>query len=227
MSWYSTLFASVGTSIMWIIILIILSAALTVAGYLVYQWRTYNKTVWVFEDLAGKGYVLTGKDKARLVKFGKTGEEVLYLRKRKVYRTAYGRKMGNNAYWFAVGQDGYWYNFVLGDLDAKREMLDIEPVDRDVRMMYVAMSKNVEDRFNKMSFMEKYGVFLAAGLIILMTIGSVWFMVNKQAEILGGVQSYDLERQKVDLQIVQELKGVAIALETMTASSGIRPAPTS
>jgi ATP-dependent Zn protease len=188
-----------------------------------YRWLLYNKEVWGFENINGKGYVVTFKDKARLVKFGKTGEEVLFLRGKKVYRTAYGRKMGNNTYWFAVGQDGYWYNFVLGDLDAKREMLDIEPIDRDVRMMYVAMSKNVEERFNKPSFLDKYGTYLASGIIILLLLGSMWFLLNKMSTNLSQSQVYDEQRQKVDLQIVQELKGITIAFEQLNAQSGIRP----
>lgn len=225
MSWYSGLLGAVSNSVMWIVILVVLVIILSVAAYFIYQRMMFNKEVVVFENVNGKGYVVTFHDKARLVKFGKTGEEVLFLRKKKVYRTAYGRKMGNNTYWFAVGQDGYWYNFVLGDLDTKLEMLDIEPIDRDVRMMYVAMSKNVEDRFNKPSFMEQYGVYIAGGIILLITLASVWFLVSKMSDTLTSVQTFDLERSKVDLQIVQELKGIAVSLDAITRSSGIRPAP--
>ena len=75
--------------------------------------------------------------------------------------------MGPNIYWFAIGQDGYWYNVVLGDLDAKMGMLDIEPVDRDMRYMHVAIRKNIQDRYKKIGFMEKYGTIVMNSIFLL------------------------------------------------------------
>ncbi len=68
-----------------------------------------------------------------------------------MYLSAYGRKMGKNTYWYAKAQDGYLYNFLLGDLDAKRAMLDIEPIDRDVRMFHVALDRLSNDTYGKES----------------------------------------------------------------------------
>jgi len=112
--------------IMVIVVVLILGA---VGFWLIYSWRVFRYKIWIFEN-TGHGYRLVGKDRARLIKVGDGGEEILWLKRRKVYRAAYGRKMGKNTYWFAIGQDGYWYNVVLGDVDAKLGMLDIEPIDR-------------------------------------------------------------------------------------------------
>ena len=153
--------------------------------WLVYQSRIYNKKIELYENIAGLGYQKTFLDRARVIKIGVGGEELLFLRKKKVYRTAYGKKMGKNTYWFAIGQDGYWYNIVLGDLDAKMGMLDIEPIDRDMRMMHVAIRKNIESRYRKENFMQKYGVFVLSSIFLLIMIIAVWLLMSKAGDLIS------------------------------------------
>ena len=150
--------------------------------YYVYISRLYNKKIIVFENISGQGFQPTFKDTARLVSIGDGGEELLFLRKKKVYRTAYGRKMGKNTYWFSVGQDGYWYNCILGDLDAKMGMLDIEPIDRDMRYMHVAVRKNIQERYRKIKFMEKYGTIVFNGIFLIIMLVGLGFLLNQMTE---------------------------------------------
>jgi len=151
----------------------------------------------VFENISGQGYQLVYKDRARLIKLGDQGEEILYLLKKKVYRTAYGKKMGQNTYWFAVGQDGYWYNVVLGDIDAKMGMLDIEPIDRDMRYMHVAIRKNIQDRYKKVNFMEKYGTYIMSGVFLIIMLIGIWFLLDKIASIASATSGSVDAAQKV------------------------------
>jgi hypothetical protein len=179
--------------------------------YLVYDWRIFNKRIVLFENIGGYGFQPVFKDKARLVKLGSGGEELLFLKKKKVYRSAYGRKMGKNTYWFAVGQDGYWYNVVLGDIDAKMGMLDIEPVDRDMRYMHVAIRKNIEERYRKQKFMEKYGTIVMSGMFLLIMIIGIWFLLDKIAEISkqsAGTIATANEVQKTTSQILSSLDNI-------------------
>ena len=136
-------------------------------------FMTYNKKVVVFENISGMGYQPVLRTKARIVKLGIGGEEVLKTLAGGHYVSAYGRKMGKNTYWYAKGQDGYWYNCTLGDLDTKLSMLDIEPVDRDVRMFHVALDKLSHQTYGKTGFLEKYGMpMLFITAIILMMVGN-------------------------------------------------------
>lgn len=176
-------FGGNGLIIILTLIFVILAGGIII--YMILQQKTFNKKIILFENISGQGYQPTLKDRARLVKIGDGGEEILYLRKKKVYRTAYGKKMGKNTYWFAVGQDGYWYNITLGDLDAKMGMLDIEPIDRDMRYMHVAIRKNITERYRKVGFMEKYGVMLISGIVILIMLGGMWFLIDQIGELLG------------------------------------------
>lgn len=152
------------------------------------QHRLYNKKIIILEN-SGEGFRVVGRDKGRLIKIGDGGEEVLFLKRRKVFRSAYGRKMGKNEYWFSIGQDGYWYNCLLGDLDAKMGMLDIEPIDRDMRYMHVALRKNAQERYNKQNFMDKYGSYIFNGLLIFIFFLGMYFLVDKIGELITSANS--------------------------------------
>lgn len=156
---------------------------IAVVVYLIVDYLSYKYKIIFFENVAGQGYSQTGRDIAKLIKLGNGGERVLYLKKRKTYLSAYGQKMGKNTYWFVIGQDGYAYNSTLGDFDAKRGELDIEPIDRDMRYMHVALRRNIEDRYKKQNFMDKYGTYIMNLIYIFIIFGGTWFILDKIGEI--------------------------------------------
>ena len=204
----------------WYLIMLIMFILVVggVAIYLMNRFRVYNKKIVVFENIANRGYQPIFKDRARLVKLGDGGEELLYLLKKKAYRTAYGKKMGKNTYWFAIGQDGYWYNIVLGDLDAKMGMLDIEPIDRDMRYMHVAIRRNIQDRYRKPNFMEKYGVYMMTGIFFIIMIIGIWFLLDKIADISSTVANSVQTSEKV----TKATESLITALDNIYKTSGIQ-----
>lgn len=177
--------SATGNIITIILTIVVLMFALIIGWYIWKQNKVFNKKIVDFENIAGQGYQPVFKDRARLVRVGDGGEEILYLKKKKQYRTAYGKKMGKNTYWFSKGQDGYFYNTLLGDLDAKMGMLDIEPVDRDMRYMHVAIRKNIQERYRKIGFMEKYGTILINGIFLIIMGAMLWFMVDQIGELMA------------------------------------------
>ena len=206
-------------TIIFAVIIVFIAVAIGVWLYL--QNKTYNKRIVLFENVAGQGYQVTFKDRARLVKIGDGGEEILYLRKKKVYRTAYGKKMGKNTYWFAVGQDGYWYNILLGDLDAKMGMLDIEPIDRDMRYMHVAIRKNITERYKKIGFMEKYGTIMINGIFLIIMIIALWLLIDQIGELVGQATNAVNAAKEVIAPVTEALSRA----DTICAGgSGISPA---
>ena len=213
-----------GSSIwLWVMGIILIGILGGVALVLMQRFKVYNKRIVVFENISGQGYQPVFKDRAKLVKLGDAGEELLYLLKKKVFRSAYGRKMGKNTYWFAVGQDGYWYNCLLGDLDSKLGMLDIEPIDRDLRYMHVAIRKNIQDRYKKQSMMEKYGTMIIGGLLVIIFIIGAWFLLNKISQITDGT----IETVRASAELQKESKNLIAAIENLVntgGGSGLRPA---
>jgi hypothetical protein len=211
----------VGTGNIYLIaIIFIFIFAIAIVIYVVLQWMTYNRKIIVFENISGLGFQPTFRDTARLVKLGDGGEELLYLRKKKVYRTAYGKKMGKNTYWFAVGQDGYWYNCVLGDIDAKMGMLDIEPIDRDMRYMHVAIRKNIDSSYNKQKFMDKYGSYVMSGIFLIIMLGGIWFLLDKMVQVSDSINI----GVKTATTVVDKAAEILSSLDNIcTGGSGIKP----
>jgi len=183
--------------------------------------RTYNRKIIIFENIAGMGYQPTVRTKARIVKIGKGGEELLKTLAGGSYVTAYGRKMGKKTYWFAKGQDGYLYNVVLGDLDTKFNMLDIEPIDRDVRMWHVAIDRMSQQTYGKVGFLEKYAVHMMLFLFLIVLILGMWFIIGK----IGNATEALASTQDTNLQVAELLRDILRGADNIrSGGSGIVPA---
>jgi len=212
---------AIGSTLMIILAIVVFVVLLGVFMYFFYTYRVYNKKIVVFEDIAGGGYKKAFTDRARLIKIGDGGEEVLKLLKKKVFRAAYGRKMGTNEYWFAIGQDGYWYNFLLGDLDAEKGMLDIEPIEKDMRYTYVAIQKSIASDYTKTSFMQKYGTMVMGGIFLIIMIAGIWFLLAEMGDISeasGAAVRAAAEVQTATAEIISSLDNI------VTGGSGVLPA---
>ncbi len=144
-------------------------------------YRTYSRKVIFFENISGMGYQPVQKRRARLMRVGRAGSEVMKLMGGG-YMSAYGRKMGKNTYWFAKGQDGYWYNFLLADLDAKKAILDIDPVDKDVRMLHTALGELNLVNYGQAKFWEKHGNMILGFVFLIIFIIGMWFIIGKLGE---------------------------------------------
>ena len=214
-------FSGFGTGITILIFVLITAVVVGIILYFILSARAYRYKIVIFEDIAGQGYVPVGRDKAKMIKVGDGGEEVLYLRKRKLYRTAYGKKIGRNTYAFAVGSDGYWHNITFGDLDEELAKLGVEPVDRDMRYMHVAIRRNIKERFETVTFLQKYGGLIAYTALIAVTGVMMWLLFDKFLAISGSVQGAVEAAEKV-LDSTSQLLG---ALDNVqSGGSGIRAA---
>ena len=218
----------------WIyIFLIVLIGMVLIGGVAIFLFiTTYKKKIVLFENISGQGYQPIFKSRARVVKLGIGGEEILKTMYGGHFVSAYGRKMGKNTYWYAKGQDGYWYNVVLGDLDTKQAMLDIEPIDRDVRMFHVALDRLSQSTYGKTSFLEKYGVHMMLFLFLIVLILGMWFIVGKIGDAVAPLSTAtdtSLKIQEMNMQITSKLEAVSRALghevsNIETGGSGLVPA---
>lgn len=207
-----------GASMTYMLIGIIILGVLGIFCYIYLDNKKYKYKIEIFENLGGTRYVKTGVDRAKVVKLGDGGEEILFLKKRKMFRNAYGRKMGHNLLWFAIGQDGYWYNITLGDLDAKQGMLDIEPIDRDMRYMHVAIRKNIQERYKKHNFLEKYGMMLMGGVFLIIMLIGLWFLLGQMAEQTNSLTA----ATQTSTKVMDGQRQVLEALDNILSGSGIQ-----
>jgi len=184
---------------------------------------TYKKKVVIFENISGQGYQPVLKTRARVLKLGVGGEEILKTLFGRIFLSAYGRKMGKNTYWYAKGQDGYLYNIILGDLDAKQAILDVEPIDRDVRMFHVALDRLSHQTYGKNTFLEKYGIHLMLFFFLITLILGMWFIVGKIGDAVAPLsQSADLAMkvQESNIIITSKLEGIVNNLARVSTSGG-------
>jgi len=216
----------------WIYVFVIsLFGIILLAGvFIFFFFTTYKRKIVLFENISGKGYQPVFKSRARGVKLGSGGEEILKTLFGGHFISAYGRKMGKNTYWYCKGQDGYWYNCLLGDLDTKQAMLDIEPVDRDVRMFHVALDRLSHQTYGKNSFMEKYGGHVFLFLFLVVLILGIWFIVGKIGDATAPLaQSTELavKIQEANERTLERLDSVVRSLGYLDSGggdSGIVPA---
>jgi len=209
------------TSILYISLFVFLTIFGAAAVALLLFFKTYNKKVVLFDDISGQGYQPVLKTRARTIRVDKTsGEELLKTLAGKIYLSAYGRKMGKNTYWFAKGPDGYFYNVTLGDLDTKMGVLDIEPVDRDVRMFHVALNRLAHQEYGKKNnlptIMVGIGVFLA---LVILLIG-MYMVAGRFIEAANSLASTASTNQEV----LKGLNDVLKALANIKSQSGVVPA---
>lgn len=173
-------------------------------------YKTFDRKIVFFENISGLGYQPVLKKRGRRLKVSNAGEELLSLWGGETL-SAYGRKMGKNIYWFAKGSDGYWYNFLLGDLDTKMAMLDIHPVDKNVRMFHVAKDRMNRDNYLKKSFMEKYGATLLMFLFLIVLILGMWFIIGKVGDATKSLVATAQSNQEV----IKTTQQILVANENM------------
>lgn len=216
----------------WIYVLIIALIGIvfvTAIGLLLF-FSTYRRRIILFENVSGIGYQPILRTRARIVKLGTGGGEVLKTLAGGHFLSAYGRKMGKNTYWYAKGPDGYWYNFLLGDLDTKMAILDVEPVDRDVRMFHTAIDRLSHLTYGKSSFLERYGIHLMLFAFLIIMLVGAWIIVGKINEGLQtNAQSSELASKVLDridklLQRNNNLQNQFDETESGIEGSGLVPA---
>ena len=198
--------SSIGVYILIGLTIIVLLAITAGVIWWYFEKKLYKYSIVVFENIAGQGWTISTKDTAKYLRLSKDGTEVLFLRKKKIPLTAYGVKMGVNQYWFAIGQDGGWYNIKLGDLDAKMGTLDIEPVDRDIKYISVAMRKNAAENYGpKITWFDKYGSWIMGGVTLIIIFAGAYFLIEQIGVIAKELAKTSVEFGKTTEPIMRAL----------------------
>jgi len=205
------------SGVTWLILIGIIAVVVATTTFVVVWNLKFNRKIIIFENLAGQGYVPVGKDRAMRVKIGEDGLEVLYLRKRKVYKSSQGKKIGKNTYWFAVGSDGYWRNFTLADMDNNLKEMDVEFTDKDMRAFHTGIRRGLKERYDKVGFWEKYGGLVAYVALIAITGIMMWLLFDKYIEVSqavsGAVQSAG--------EVLDATKQILGAVDSVGTSGGL------
>lgn len=181
-----------------IILLLFFSISATIT-YIIFSRMKWNMTATILQDTPPYGVIPVRRDKCRLVQFGDGGEEIYFLKRMKKHKVAYGKKIGAKNICWVIGGDGYWYNSSFGSLDKKLLEIGVVPVDRDMRLANSVLRKGIENRYNDKSFIEKWGVPITIGMLvvaILAQAGGTYFNIRESNK----AKATELETAKVNLE---------------------------
>ncbi len=212
--------------------LILFSLIIFSALFVYYYYKNkklYNKRITVFEMIGGYWYP-TIRDTARIVKIGKGGYEVLYLKNLKVYRVAYGGRILKNDYYFFVMPDGYWYNGMLKGginyLDENKGLVPVTTANPLMRGQYVALEKQIETLHgDTKSFLEKYGTFIFSIVFLLIAGVFLWLMFKEfstgMKEITTAVKEMS-QNTKVMAELVDKVNSLLKTAQSIQGG-GLKP----
>ncbi len=215
------------TSINWMTVLgwIIFIALCIGGGWWVYTYyknkKVFNKKITAFEIVSGEWKPCI-RDFAKVIKIGKGGFEILYLKKLKTWKIAYGGRVGMNDYYFFILPDGYWYNGSLmaniNRIDKGGGLIPITTTNPLMRGQYTALEKQIDTLHEeKTSFWEKHGSFVMSIAFILIAGVLLWLMFKEWRMALGQLSTYHVELGN----ILDKLGNLAGNIQGIPSTSGL------
>ncbi len=217
-----------GTGWMTIIGWILFIALCGGGGWFIYNSyknkKIFNKRITAFEIISGE-WVACIRDKAKIIKIGKGGFEILFLKKSKAWKIAYGGRVGRNDYYFYIMPDGYWYNGTMmaniNKIDETGGLIPITTTNPLMRGQYTALEKQIDTLHSeKTSFWEKHGSFVMSIAFILIAGVLLWLMFKEWRGALGQLSGYHAGLEKV----LDKLATLAGNIQGIPATDGLVPA---
>ena len=197
-------------------------------GWFLYSYYTnkkiFNKRITAFEIISGEWSPCV-RDTAKVIKIGKGGFEILYLKNTKSWKIAYGGRVGRNDYYFFIMPDGYWYNGTLlasiNKIDENGGLVPITTTNPLMRGQYTALEKQIDVlHADKASFWEKHGSFVMSIAFILIAGVLLWLMFKEWRLSLGQLSSYHIALES----ILEKLANLAGNIQGTPTASGLVPA---
>lgn len=188
---------------------------LGVGGFFIWWYwnkRVFNRNITDFE-LVGDVWEPTFRDVAKLAKLGKGGFAVLYIKKLKAYRIAFGGRVGKNTYYFFIDKDGYPYNCVLHGRITLDGTIPIKTTNPLMRAQYTALEKQIDELTKgKKDFWTQYGNWVMSITFILIMGVIMWLTYREMKDFWGQAAG-----------IAKELKETAQILKGGVASNPPNP----
>ena len=172
--------------------------------------RVFNKKITAF-TIVGENFIPDIRDLAKIIRLGKGGFEILYLKKLKTWKLAYGGRVGKDTYYFFIMPDGYWYNGMLSskifEIDKLKGLIPIITTNPSMRAQYTALEKQIDKLHEeKKSFMDKYGVVVFS--IGFLVIAGVFLWLNyKQFVIATSNLATAIERASELMESISRIAG--------------------
>ena len=193
----------------WILFAVILSGAVVWFYFYYKNKKMFNKTINVFEIIGGM-FSFSFKDKAKVIKIGSGGFEILYLQKLKTWKIAYGGRIGKSLYYFFIMPDGYWYNGTLSanvyEITKLNGLIPVVTTNASMRAQYTSLEKQIDSLHKgKQDWWEKYGSWVLSIAFVLIAGVMLWLMFKEFTTAMASFKGVAEEFKNVAI----ELKGIA------------------
>jgi len=162
-------------------LILLFGSLMSVGVYFLIKYVRYNKRIILYQKIAGK-MTPTAVDKGMFQRVGNAGDYWMITRKFKKILPRPKILMGKNQYYFFEREDGEWINFGLEDIDLKMKEAQVYYIDEDMRLQRLGIYKNLETRFQKQGFWEKYGAYFMMAITVLILLVCVIILFKSMTE---------------------------------------------
>jgi len=163
-------------------------AVLLIGGcaYAWYAWREkklWNKIV-IIKTIVNDRFVKAGNDVAKVIKLGKGGFEILYLKGAKTWKIAHiSSKVDPNTYEFYIMPDGYWYTAYISanmkQITKEGGLISVITTNPSMRSQYTSLEKQIDSlHLDKKGFWETNKVWMIP-LTYTLVIGVTAWLIFK------------------------------------------------
>lgn len=214
------LFSGVGGgALSWTWVIIIVLGMMIIAGISIgviwwfMNFLRYNKKIKWFNKV-GNEIVPVADYKAWFQRIGTAGDTWANVKKLKRLLPKPRKQMGKNEYWFYEREDGEAINFSLQNFDADMKKAGAYFVDEDMRLQRLGIQKNLENRFQKVTFWQKYGGMIM-NLAFLMIVTVCLVVLFKEMK----------DNWSIGAQMAQAVRDMALEVKNMRTQFGSGAVP--
>lgn len=198
--------SNIGHWLLYFLIAIIFAVFISFLVYMIVFNLKFNKKVILFKKIAGS-IIPVGKDKGIIDRIGIAGDTWLRTKKFKKILPRPKLEMEKNTYWFFEREDGEWINFTLEDIDKAMKEAKVYYVDEDMRLQRLGIQRNLNERFNKPSFWDRYGNIIMGAFFMLIVTICLIIIFNKINDLIEAFPQLAKALENLANSIAQQRSG--------------------
>ncbi len=199
----------------YIILFIVFLVIAVVLVYFVIMRLRYNKKIIIFEKINGQ-FEPTRRDKAMLIRHGKIGDTILFIRKLKKYLPTPTLQVGRNTYYFFMRKDGELINFSFADFDKQSQELGVKFLDIEMRYARTSLENTLKERYNRPKFWQQYGALMINIAVIVVIMVFLWLIVDKMIELVSNINQV----MELATGVLDETQKQVTALNNIKSGTG-------
>jgi len=166
------------------LIIILVAVLLTLGVIWLLNFIKFNQKIVLFRTIGGKP-IPAFSDKGIIERVGMGGDYWLRTKRSKKVVPRPKIQITKNTFWFFERNDGEWINFSLSDIDEKMKEGNAFYVEEDMRLQRLGIQKNLDARFNKITFWQKYGGMIVTIIYLLIITICLVMLFSKMEESWG------------------------------------------